>query len=294
MTALSFIRNSKPLFIIIYLACMGMACVFSATHYMGGTPSPLVGLTFMGFVFFIYMINRFTDVREDFANNATKAVFFNNHKTLIKVAISAAVLSVIALTAANKLSLFHIVLVGTGILYSYRLIPWYQKGKGFTYFRIKELPLVKNLVVAFLWALSIFLIPIFLLDISISNPIIIGFLIAAVAVSTFNNTLFNDIMDIIGDKISGTPTLPALFGNSVSYRVLYSLNACWLTAVVAIFLIGMIDIKHFIFLLTLSLYPLTYISGYARGWLKSGSVEFLMEMDLIIIACGLALLGSGF
>ena len=115
-----FFGAYKHLLIVLYLSFMGMACVLAAMLYLGAPPDPVVAVTFMGLVFFIYIINRFTDIREDFTNDTAKAVFFEKHKTLLKAGISTIVLAVIALAAANKLSLFHVILIGTGILYSYR------------------------------------------------------------------------------------------------------------------------------------------------------------------------------
>jgi 4-hydroxybenzoate polyprenyltransferase len=269
---------------------MGLACVTAAMLYLGAKPEPMAGITFMGFVFFIYIINRFTDVQEDFANDVDKAVFFTSHKSLLKIGIVALVLAVMALAALNKLSLFHLVLLGTGVLYSYRLIPWYKKGEGIVYCRIKELPLVKNLAVSALWGLSVFLIPILVAQIPVPNPFLTGLIVLAVIISTFNNTLFDDITDVIGDRLSNTATLPTLMGVKRCYSLLWGLNLVWISALALLFSLGRIDVYHFVFFMVLALYPLTYIISYQRNWIKKSAVDLLMELDLLILACGLSLL----
>ena len=154
----SLYHNFRPLIIVLYLSIMGMACTSAVMFYMGMTPDLLIGLIFMGFVFFIYMINRFSDIQEDFANDIKKVLFFTNHKILFKIGIAVIILAGVGLATVNKLNLFHIILISTGILYSYRFIPWYKRGRGILYYRIKDLPFLKNLIVALLWGTSIFII----------------------------------------------------------------------------------------------------------------------------------------
>ena len=285
-----FLNTYRPLIMVMYLALVGMACVSAATVYLGISVSLWTGLVFMGFVFFIYIINRFTDIKEDFANDLSKAVFFLNRKALFKIGIAAIILAGISLAFVNKLSMFHVILISMGVLYSYRFIPWYWKGRGIIYYRIKDLPLIKNLVVSILWGTSVFVFPILFSEVRLNNTFIIAILITSITISTFTNTFFGDILDVVGDRLSKSYTFPSLFGESTSYKILFSVNLIWLAAVILLFKNGFIDIYHLAFLISVAFYPLAYIIPYQRKWLKRTGIDFLMELDLLLIACGLALL----
>jgi 4-hydroxybenzoate polyprenyltransferase len=273
---------------------MGTACVFAAMAYLGAPFNPLAGLSFMGVVFFVYIINRFTDIKEDFANDIQKVVFFSNRKVLYKIALATIFLVGVALVSVNKLSFFHLLLISTGVFYSYRLIPWYKKNRGIFYYRIKDLPLAKNLVVSILWGTSIFAVPILFTQNGIGNSLIITFLMISLTVSTFTNTLFSDIQDIVGDILSRSNTLPAVFGATLSYKVLLAVNLTWLAGIIAFFAVKIIDGYHFGFLAVMALYPLVYIFPHVKKWAKRTTVELLMELDLLVMACGLTLLSIAY
>ena len=285
-----FFVTYRPLLMIIYLAALGSICICASMFYLKMIPNLLAILTFTSFVFFIYIINRFTDLREDFTNDIKQVVFFTNHKVFFKVGVAVAVLAGAGLAFVNKLNSFHFILISVGILYSYRLIPWYKKNQGFIWFRLKEFPLVKNLCVSLLWGLSIFLIPILFSEIPVNNTFLLTVMIISVFLSTFTNTLFSDIMDVAGDKISKANTLPSLWGVRISYKVLLSMGCIWLVSILGMFTMGLLDIYHLLFFLIVLFYPLAYIISYKRNWLNHTAIGILIEMDLLIIASGMVLL----
>lgn len=285
------VRNAKHLVVILYLAVAGALCVFSFMHYMGESFQPGVGLIFMGIVFSIYILNRFSDAHEDFTNDISKYMFFSKRKFLYKLGIASMVLILVSLTAMKKLSAYHILLLSLGVLYSYRLVPWYSKKKGLLYIRLKELPFVKNVIVSLLWGSSVFLIPMLFLGGTVSWTPVIYLLMGAMTVSTLTNTLFSDIRDELGDRMAGTNTLPVLWGGRNCYRLLFSVNAVWLGICAVSLLKSMISIQLMIFFSVLVFYPLGYMLSHRYNKKRSTVVDFLCESDLLIFAGGMALLG---
>jgi 4-hydroxybenzoate polyprenyltransferase len=187
------IKSIQPLLSIIYLASAGTLCIYSATHYLGQPINFFVGIQFMGIVASIYILNRFTDKHEDFANNVARYLFFRKYNKLYLLSICALILVSGALIFTRHFGLYHFLLIAFGILYSYKLIPGYKRGEGIVYYRLKDLPFIKNLVVSVLWGTAIFIIPSICTGYSISGQTPIYLLIGVLILSTFNNTTFCDI-----------------------------------------------------------------------------------------------------
>ncbi|MBD3392771.1 MAG: hypothetical protein GF418_11775, partial [Chitinivibrionales bacterium] len=68
----AYLNDVLPLIVILYLGVLGMYCVHAVQLYIGAPPRILAGVIFMGIVFGIYVLNRFTDITEDFANDIGK------------------------------------------------------------------------------------------------------------------------------------------------------------------------------------------------------------------------------
>jgi 4-hydroxybenzoate polyprenyltransferase len=288
----TYVQDSFPLLIILYLALLGFLCVHAVQLYIGTQPRPAVGLIFMGIVFGIYIFNRFTDITEDFMNDIGKYVFFSRRTIIYKAGIAAVVLVLIALVALGKLAPYHLLLVSLGVLYSYRLLPWYSKRKGVFFLRLKELPLVKNIIVSSMWGTAVFAIPILFTGFGASNHPQIYVLVMVVAVSTMNNTVFCDIRDVAGDRVARNKTLPVLWGVRRTYVMMAAVNAAWLTAAAGMLMLRVYDVKHFAFILAMAAYPAAYVSLYHWGRCSKGILEFLCESDLLVFASGLALLSA--
>jgi 4-hydroxybenzoate polyprenyltransferase len=286
----AYLRDFLPLLSIAYLALLGLLCVLAVQLYIGKPPGLLAGLLFMALIFGIYIFNRFTDVAEDFANDIAKYLFFVERTLILRLGIAAVICALIAFAALQKLRMYHILLVSLGVLYSYRLIPWYVPNKGFVFKRLKELPFIKNLIVSLLWGTAVFAIPMMFAGLPMQSLRHIYILIAVVAISTFSNTLFCDIRDEAGDRIAGTKTLVVLYGKTSAYVILAILNGGWIVAAAILAACGLCDARHFVFILVMALYPLCYIAYYHLPKHSSTILGFLCESDLLLFAAGLSIL----
>ena len=76
------LRRFRPIVLVCYLAVLGMAAVASASLYMGLRVSPLACVVSLATIFGVYTLNRFTDMKEDFANDSYKSIFFTRHRHL--------------------------------------------------------------------------------------------------------------------------------------------------------------------------------------------------------------------
>jgi len=280
----------KPVFTLVYLSLMGFLCATAAQVYMGLEFNPAPTLCFMGVIFGIYTFNRFTDVQEDFTTDIGRLLFFQGKKGYLFIALACLVGSTAFLHGADKLNWMHVLLVAVGFVYSYRLIPWYSQKEGVHFIRIKEMTFVKNLAVSFLWGAAVFLVPALYSGQDIDNAFTVTLLACGLCLATFNNTLYDDIQDMAGDRVAGIKTLPTVIGEGKSVRLLWVLDAVWLAVISSLALAGWLELRHFAFLSLMAAYPIVYIVLDRAGRLPKGWLDFVGESDLLVFSLGLALL----
>jgi len=293
------VRNLKAPLNLVYLSFAGWACVYSVEAYLhlgfelGGS------LTFMGIIFGIYTMNRLTDTVEDFTNDIGRLLFFQHKRIFFCLGAFSLAASAGWLLWEGKLTWLHYLLMCIGLGYSFRIVPWYARG-GMRWTRIKEMVLVKNLSVAFLWGAAIFLVPIHYAAIRNINEAHVWLLAAGLIISCFNSTLFDDIVDEPGDRVAGIKTVPTVWGVHRSIRILLSIDAAWTLLAVTLAFAYRVNAGHAMFLVGMGLYPLAYLLPHSRSLNvggKSGTgrwpVESLAEGNLIFFAVGMLLLRVG-
>jgi 4-hydroxybenzoate polyprenyltransferase len=280
----------KPILITLYLPVAGVLSVCSVMIYLHLKPEPILMVICVGFIFSIYMLNCFSDFKEDAINDSEKLSFFSRSKVLFKIAIAAMVLATILLILKGKLSQYHLLLMAVGIAYSYKLIPWYGASRGFHFVRLKELPLVKNLVVSFFWSVSVFAMPALFSSTPVHFTVSLYILMGALCISTFNNTVFNDVRDVVGDTIAKAHTLPTLIGTNKTIALIAAIDCFWVIALIGMRITGVINAKHFMLVLALAMYPMAYIGLNHAGLLSQKKAVYLSELDLLVFAGGLAIL----
>lgn len=284
------LEEMKPALALFYLSFMGCFCVLSVQVYLGLGVDPVICLVSMALIFGIYTYNRFTDLEEDFTNDIARVLFFEKKRAFFGIAITALLGSFAYLLASGGLGWLHFLLLAVGIGYSCRLVPWWTPAAGFRLLRIKEMTLVKNLAVSFLWGACVFMVPILHAHAPAARLEAAPWLGLGLILSTLNNTLFDDILDEAGDRVARIRTVPTVWGARRSYALLWILDAAWLAAVAALFAKGSIDGGHAAFLALLALYPFAYMGLHLSGRSPGSLTGFLAESDLLVFGAGLLLL----
>lgn len=282
----------KPALVLFYLTLMGCLCMISVQAYMGEGIEPKLCLCSMGIIFGVYTFNRFTDITEDFATDVGRVLFFQRKRIFLFLALGSMVGSTLILAVDDKLNWMFGLVLGIGFLYSYHMIPWYTPGRGFRLIRIKEMTLIKNLAVSFLWGASVFVLPLLYSTHEIKDGLLLFLLGGGLFLATLNNTLFDDILDEEGDRAAGIKTLPTSIGARNSYLVLWSLDVLWILAAGGLYLLGRIDGAHAAFLAVLGAYPFFYMGLNLRGKISKVWLDFVAESDLLLFSVGLFLLGQ--
>jgi 4-hydroxybenzoate polyprenyltransferase len=269
---------------------MGFLCFLGSQMYLGVKIDLMNGLSFMGIIFGVYTLNRFTDTDEDFTNDIDRLIFFQKQQAFLFIAGASLAASTGFLLYQHKLNWMHLLLLTMGGAYSFKLIPWYHKKAGLHFLRIKEMTFVKNISVSFLWGASVFVIPIMYSAPTAYNPLVVWMLGIALFLSTLNNTLFDDILDEAGDRVAGIKTLPTTWGSYKSQIFLVTLDMTWVGCILCIYTTGLIDGPHALFLSLVGLYPFVYMGLKAKRVLSKGWIDFISETDLLFFAIGLMLL----
>jgi 4-hydroxybenzoate polyprenyltransferase len=99
-------------------------------------------------------------------------------------------------------------------LYSSRLIPGLP--------RLKDIPFMKNLIVAISWALVCVLIPAAYSE-RLDEKVLV--IICFMALKSIINTVLYDVRDVAGDKENGIITVPILLGLKKTSLILLALNS---------------------------------------------------------------------
>lgn len=286
------IARLRPLLALAYLTTGGTLAALSAARYMGVPFTPLIPLVCVGTIFGVYALNRFTDMKEDFLNDSYRSIFFVKRKRLLTAVWVTLGAVGVGLALTQHLSFYFMLLLAVGVFYSCKLFPWYTPGRGMMFIRLKEIPFMKNVLVAGAWGASIFFVPLLLapgrdLPVSLFS---VGVLSGAMMLSTLNNTVFCDILDISGDRLAGNKTLPVLIGAGRTQLVLMAVNGAWIVTVAVVAARGLLDLHHLVLLVALATYPLAYLIPFWRRTMRRQVLEFVCETDLVVFAAGMAVL----
>ncbi|MBD3241762.1 MAG: hypothetical protein GF331_14325 [Chitinivibrionales bacterium] len=280
----------RPLLLLAFLSIGGTLAASAATMYLHVPFSPFMPLVCLGTIFGVYALNRYTDLKEDFANDSYTSVFFAQRRGLLHLVWGVLGAVVVFLALTERLGVYVMVLLLVGVFYSCKVVPWYRPTTGFGFIRLKEIPLMKNVLVAGFWGASIFAVPLVLSQHQPASAELIGagVLATAMMLSTLNNTLFCDLLDVEGDRMVGNRTLPVLIGRTATLRIAAGYNLAWAATVILLAAYHVLDTAHIALLVVLAVYPLAYFIPYRRGWMRRQVLEFVCEGDLLMFAVGTA------
>ncbi|HUU76468.1 MAG TPA: UbiA family prenyltransferase [Methanoregulaceae archaeon] len=238
--------------VYISLAAGVMAFISSVFHHVPFNPAVFL----IGFLitYAVYNLNRKTDEKEDAINHKERYGFTKKYERwLYYSAIFAYVFGLILAgyygVAAFLAALFPLV---SGIAYSLPLLP---ARTGFR--RMKEIPLMKSLLVASAWAIPPSLLPVFIGGGTICQTTLVMILFFFSLV--FINTVLFDMRDVEGDRQSGVRTIPVILGIEHTRALLTAINMilglgilflAWSiapVAAIAILIVGILYAQIYIF-----------------------------------------------
>jgi 4-hydroxybenzoate polyprenyltransferase len=282
----------EPLITLVLIAGSATIGLTSCAYYMGVPVDPTLTVTSFVLVFFSYAINRYTD-HEDVYNDPHMAACFDRNRGLFRLSIVLLAASLCWLYLERKLTWLHVLVACTSIAYSFRIVPCIRHGK-LIRTRLKEICIVKNLVVAMLWGCSYFAIS-WLVYPAIRRPAgEIAFLMLCFAVSCFNNTVFSDIKDRAGDIETNVPTIPVRYGVRAAYRYGIVLpNSLLGLLALYLFARGFLSVPLLVLCFVNLLYPAVYIQVYRTGKCPYKLMRTVVDLSILIFPLGLFIVRAG-
>ncbi|MFA5346938.1 MAG: UbiA family prenyltransferase [Methanoregula sp.] len=199
------------------IAASGMA--YTSCFIQGISCTSHIAVVMFLIVFSVYNLNRKTDEAEDALNHERRFRITKKFERHLFVAALGAYLIALIIAAFHGIAAFGVVMIPlvSGIFYSVPVLP-----KWCGYRRLKEIPVMKNLVVSTAWGLAFSLVPVYL---SVTTPgagSMIVFLF--IFCWTFVASVLPDIRDRSGDSATGVATIPVLVGVARSRSILTILN----------------------------------------------------------------------
>lgn len=184
---------------------------------LGAPPRILTCMIVFLISFSVYNLDKIADLDKDVVNMPLRGSFLYGRKRLvISCSLAAYALAVLLMLLSTPLAL-PIVLIPiiANAFYATKLLPGIP--------RLKDIPVMKNFVVALTWALITILMP------ALSTGCL-GFLNIAVVgyfmfVKTFVDTVLYDMRDVEGDRMNRIRTVPVILGMRKTTAVLLAVNS---------------------------------------------------------------------
>jgi 4-hydroxybenzoate polyprenyltransferase len=184
-------------------------------------PNLLICLAVFLVSFSVYTLDKIADLDKDVASMPTRARFLEGKKDLaIAYSALAYLLSIIIVFLGRPISSsLLLVPMAANIVYGTRLIPGVP--------RLKDIPVMKNAIVALSWAIVTVLIPVTYQSLPSLGPThsLVFVVIYFMFIKTFIDTVLYDIRDEAGDRINNVRTIPVIIGLENTTKVLLILNS---------------------------------------------------------------------
>ncbi len=242
----------------------------------------------------IYLLNRITD-HEDKFNNLPRWQFFNGsyNRTYLwgftSVLFIGSPVIFSLLLQQHRLALLFGMIAACGVIYSVKIIPSLS-GKDLRLVSLKDIPILKNIIVCAIWAGSALLLAAVTNNISCFRPDVLT-IFATFFICTLNSTVACDARDTEGDRMRDIRTLPVLIGPENTFRLLSVISAAGILGITTSGLTGMIGLPVVMFTSLCIIWAwLTTIPQY-KGIIRvsKGKMEFLIDSHLILTPFGLGL-----
>ena len=207
----------------IYIAFGGACLVYASCLLFGVEPKiELMSIMFLT-IYAIYNFGRITDKAEDEINVPDRFVVFTIYEVYLTASIPVSALIAILLAyymGGIKLTLAVLIPLILIVVYGVKWIPESIS----RYRRLKEIPVVKNMMISLAWAWIATLLPVAYYA-HLGSTITLWIVFVFIFWFTFIGSVIFDLRDIEGDKIEGIVTIPISLGFYRTIIFLIILNA---------------------------------------------------------------------
>ncbi len=268
----------------VYLSFAAGAMVFISC-ILQGVAFSLIGASLgMLITYAIYNLNRKTDESEDAINHSHRYAFTKKYEKSLYVSGIGAYVLALVISAFYGISVFFISAIPliAGLIYSTPLLPARCR-----YRRLKEIPVVKSLLVTVAWALPPALLPVY---VNGATPSIVTLAVILFFSSlVFINTVLFDIRDMDGDRALGIHTIPVLLGISRTKALLTLVNLIFGLAALSLLILSPISPIYIVLILAGMIYAQAYILLFHT--VSTGNLRCDVIADGQFIVIGLLVIG---
>lgn len=204
----------------LYLSLAAAGMAWCSCTFQGIACSLPITLVLSLVVFSVYNLNRKTDQAEDALNHQRRFSFTRRFERPLFIAAlgSYTLAAAIALVSGALPALTAVMIPLTcGIVYSARIFPSRYRVR-----RLKEIPLVKNILVSIAWGATFALIPVTFSRLPPDQNTLLVFLF--IFSWTFIASVLPDIRDMEGDFQVGVVTIPVVLGITKTKVLLTAVN----------------------------------------------------------------------
>jgi len=271
----------------IHIALLGAFGTWGWTSYLGYPKDFLPPMIIFSLIYGIYNINGNTDSKEDLINCEEKLLFQTKYRRIL---ISSSVLLIcfnlpFLLPKGNVLA-FYGFLFAMGMFYSYPAIP-YLKNWQLEFISLKKIPFIKNIAAGGTFAVGLLLFPVHYLNIALDDSQ--WLLLATYTLSSIGITIFSDMEDEEGDKMSGVKTIPVLIGAEKTSSYVVGILALWLLLVSWLSL--HFGLESAVVIIASLLFSHQAYLHFGREKFSSIRKKIVCELDCLILGIGTFLWG---
>ncbi len=280
---------------ILFLGSTAALQLICSTAYLKSRLDCSLVLLFFFVTTGTYLLNRIVD-NEDKFNNLKRWQFFNGTTGRFRFWITTAIvllLSPIVISLLRKkieIALIFAIISILGFFYSVKLLPWFINKK-IKWFSIKNIPILKSLIVCTLWSGGALILAVVGNNINLFRAdILIIFL--TFFTCCFNSTISSDVRDIEGDRIRRIYTIPVLIGPRNTLKMLTIMNVTLSEAIIVLVLKNAITIEVGIFCCFIILWAeLSVLPQYfLPGKVPKTVLEIMVDSVTIVYAICLGII----
>ncbi len=201
----------------LFIGTTGFFQTYIGYAILGMTPNIIACFAIFLVTFSTYSMNKLTDFKEDSINMPERLSFLAGRKNLILgISLFAYFLAsaLIFYERPYALPVIFIPIIANAV-YSVRILPGIP--------RLKDIPVMKSLVVAVSWTMVCILLP--AMDMKSPTLEAIAPAFYFMLIKVFINAVLYDVRDVKGDRETGVTTMPVLLGPKKTLIVLLLMNA---------------------------------------------------------------------
>lgn len=233
-----------------------------------------------------YNINRMADFEEDKVNHPDRTKFFLQNRIYF-IGIFTFSYALVFFLNLNNLCIFLVSLfpIPFVLAYTKKWIPtiWRRERR---YIRLKEIPILKNFIVATLWSLFLYLLTFF----SLSKDTIFAsmswhmltFLSVFIFFRMFINSTCGDLIGMAGDAKSGVKTIPVLLGYKRTLAFLFLLNTLSLSLFSFLYYETIVTFDLFWINLSITIYCFIYLYLFTTQFNKKLLYDFVVDGEIVL------------